>query len=553
MNTKSETKPLIIDNFGGAITTSLFGNINSGRSWTQNSAGQNPFVKPGQLTWANQPSQIDPAGAVITDLIVCGRERVESGILYVYMVGHTGRVYKVQVNDPTTYNPDYDNPVLLATLTINSPTFTRGGSIDFFGTTQVIVIGHDMGATTLHFDGSNEAFLGTLGSWTQNVPRPIQQFVGRMYLGNGNNLAETDATNTVTTYAKLSPGFPSGTQVRDLDLTPDGIYLEAVVSSLALSDITATAQDTTLTANAGSYIFKWNGSDVGSTAVTSFPSFSLASNTVFQNYQYTFGTDQFGSAIYKPNEKILAIPEAPTPLPNAVSSTGNLLAWMAPLYFNGVLEADFFCWGSYDFETGHPVGWWDLFFVNATAPETDIIRVPCIISASNTGLGSSSNNYAGNIFGTSKIYFSTLETSSAPTTKYRFYKWEPNAVSPLQVSGGTPLNGALYQTQTQMFSKKVSVSEVRVYGESWIAGNSFSIDLTGSNGEPITGGSQTFTASAGNSDGIATNGQCITGNDYAWYGPDMTPSYALGVRITNLGTTNFTINKIEIDTSPAGK
>lgn len=154
---------LVIDNFRGQLTNYQFGDINSGRSYVQVCAGQNPFIKPGQLTWGNKPVSIDPDGAVITDLILAGKERVESGVMYVYAIGHTGRLYKIQVNDPTTYNPNYDNPVLLATLSVNSPTFKRGGFIDFYGATNRIYIGHDKGVTRIDFDGTNETFVGVLG------------------------------------------------------------------------------------------------------------------------------------------------------------------------------------------------------------------------------------------------------------------------------------------------------------------------------------------------------------------------------------------------------
>ncbi len=539
----NDTKTLVIDNFRGMYTIYQFGDINSGRSYEQVSGSQNPFVKPGQLTWSEQATLIDPNGSVITDMILAGKERVESGILYVYAIGHTGRLYKIQVNDPNTYNPDYDNPVLLATLTVNSPTFTRGGSLDFFGSTERVYIGHDKGLTRIDFNGTNETFVGSMGSWTQTVPRPLQQFVGKLYIGNGTNLAEVDSTATITTYTKLSPGFPDSTQVRDIDVSPDGNYMETVVSRLPLYDITSTAQETTSTANSDSYIFKWNGSDIGYTSFTSFPSFALSANKMFQNYQYTFGTDQFGAAIYNPSEKVMSIPEIPSPLPNAIISTGNLLMWISPLRFYGVLEADIMCWGSMDFEVGNPLGYWDINFINAQAPETDIIRVPFMLSASNTGFGSSFNNYPNNLFGTSKIYFSTLETSSAPTTKYRLYKVN-FITSAQQVSQSATILG-LYQTQIQMFSKKMTVSEVRVYGEPWVAGNSFSIDLMGSGGflTPITNGSYTFTA--------GTN--LTIGDDFAWYNPNIAPTYALGVLISNLGGVNHTINKIEIDISPAGK
>lgn len=528
------------------MTLYQFGDINSGRSYEQTVSGANPFPTPGQLTWNQDPVLIDSGGSVITDMIMAMKERVESGILYVYAIGHTGRLYKIQVNDPNTFNPDYDNPVLLATLSSNSPTFTRGGSIDFFGSTERIYIGHDMGVTRIDFAGTNETFVGALGSWTQNVPRPLKQFVGKLYIGNGSNLAEIDSTATVTTYAKLVPGFPDNTQVRDIDVSPDGVYLEAVVSRLPLFDLTSAAQQTTTTANSESYIFKWNGTDTGYTSFNTFPSFSLSANTLFQNYQYTFGTDQFGSAVYTGNEKIVSIPETPIILPNAIASTGNILLWMAPLYFGGVLEADLFAWGSADFEVGHPLGFWDLMFINATSPETDVIRVPAMIPVSNTGIGSSSNGYAGNVFGTSKIYFSTMETSSAPTTKYRFYSWKTFFSTTTNPSGA--ITAGYYQTQIQMFSKKVTVSEVRVYSAPWVAGNGFTIDLVGSGGTPITNGSFTFDANT-----TQIKGASAIGQDFLWYNPTIAPTYCIGVGITQTGTTPHTINKIEIDFDYAGK
>jgi len=532
-------KTLVVDNFKGSWTYYQDGDINSGRSYSQNSAGQNPFIKPGNLTWFEAPVQIDVAGAVITDLIMAGKERVESGILYVYAIGHTGRLYKIQVNDPTTFNPDYDNPVLLATLTSGTPTFTMGGFMDFFGATEKIYIGHDKGVTTINFDGTSETAIS--GTWTQTVPRPLKQFIGKLYVGNGSNIAEIDSTGTQTSATKLSPGFPTNSQVRDMDVTTDGNYLQIVVSRLALGSQTVATQDVNPSSNAESYIFSWNGTDVGYTAFDTFPSFSLTANTMFQNYQYTFGYDQFGAAVYNPKEKINWISEAQSPSPNAIVNMANTVAHGVPLYYNGVLELDFMAWGSFDFEVGQPLGYWDLFFMSATSPETDINRVPYIMSVSNTIFGASSNGYANNIAGTSKIYFSTLETSSAPTTKYRFYKWIPNTIQ--SVASGDIIVDAVYQTQTQLFSKKVTIKEVRVYGEPWVAGNSFTIDLIGSGGTAISGGSKTFTA-----------GTTLTvGDDFAWYTPDSAPTYALGLKITNKGTVNHTINKVEIDYTIGGK
>lgn len=525
----------VITNFGGRLTRINNGDINSGYAKYLTTSGNAPFSKPGQLTWYEAPIQIDAAGSVITDLIVAGKERVESGISYVYAIGHTGRLYKIQVNDPITYNPNYDNPVLVTTLTSNSPTFTRGGSMDFYGATEQIYIGHDKGVTKINFDGTSEAFVGSVGTWVQNVPRPFAQFVGKLYVGNGDNIAEIDTTATVTTYGKLSPSFPDNTQVRDLDTSLDGNYLHAVVTRLALPDITVTTQDTTFLSNAESYIFRWNGVDLGYTAYDSFPSFSLNANTIFADFQFTFGYDISGAAVFNPVRKLLTPVFTQAPLPNAVASNGSLIGWGTPEFVQGFQSACHFLYGPLDNEVS--TGWWRTFRMSATGSETDVIRIPFHMIVSNFGIGASNNGYFAGVFGSGKFYFSTLEASSAPTTKYKLYRFFATPTNVLPVISGT------YETQTQLFSKKQAVKEVRVYGEPWVASNSFTIDIIGSAGTAMTNGSFTFTAGS----------NINVGDDRCWYNPGIEPTYAVGIRITNLGSTNHTISKIEIDHESAGE
>jgi hypothetical protein len=265
----------------------------------------------------------------------------------------------------------------------------------------------------------------------------------------------------------------------------------------------------------------------------------MNANIMFGDFQYTFGNDQFGHAIYNPTRKIIEEAEVQPPLPGAVVSNGNLVSWICPLYFGGSLQGLCNTYGSLNREVGP--GYWTNFVQVATGTETDVLRTPCQIMVSNFGFGSSSNNYPDNVYGTAKIYFSTLETSSAPTTKYKFYKW--SFITSMSVNNAyVPMPG-VYQTQVQLLSKKATIKEVRVYGEPWVADNSFLIDIIGSAGTPITGASKTFTA--------GTN--LTVGDDYAWYTPQPAPTYAIGLRVTNVGTTNHTIKKVEIDYALGGK
>lgn len=530
------TKTLTITNFAGTLTRYNDGDIDSGLAKYNTSNSYDPFSTPGNLTWFEQPVRIDSGGTVITDAIVAMKERVESGILYVYAIGHLGRLYKIQVNDPTTFNPNYDNPVLLATLSSNSPTFTRGGSMEFFGSTERIYIGHDVGVTRINFDGTSETFVGAAGSYTQNVPRPMEQFIGKLYVGNGSNLAEIDSTATVTSYTKFSPGFPDNTQVRDLDTSPDGTYLQVVVSRLALSDITATTPDTQSMASSESYIFKWNGTDSGYTAFDTFPSLSLGANVSFGQRQFTFGTDIAGSSVFNPTNKILSPNLSQVPLPNAASSNGNIVGWTTPEFSGGVLKATQFIYGPLDKEYKED-SWYRQFQMSASSPETDIVRCPAAFITSTFNIGVVSSGYAGGVFGVAKLYFSTIETSAGPTTDYKLYKFYL-----VSTGSGTPIAG-VYETQTQLFSKKVLPKEVRLYTEPLVSGNVFTVALIGSDGNAISGSSQTFT--------VGSN--VTAGQDYVWYTPQTAPTYAIGLRITNSSTVNWVLTKAEIDYVDGGK
>ncbi len=520
------TGTLTIDHWDGRLTRYLNGDINSGFAYQNTSNGYIPFGNPGQLSWQENPIQIDPAGSVITDLIMCGKERVESGISYVYCVGHTGRVYKIQVNNPSVHNPNYDNPVLLTTLTSNSPTFKAGGFIEFFGATNRIYIGHDVGVTYINFDGSSETFVGSAGSWTQGVPRPLHIFAQYLYAGNGNNIAQIIDPGTVGSYTQLSPGFPSNTQVRDIDITPDGNYLSFAVSRLAIADQTSAAVDTTVLTNTDAYVFKWNGTDMAATTYNIFASYSITANKTFGNYEYNFGYDIAGAGLFNPLDKAVTLNLANSPCPNGIVSDGSIIGWAAPEFVNGFNKLGVYLYGAFDAEI--TTGLWRQLQMPAQGTETDVIRNPFGLFVSNFILGASTSNYAGGLISLGKVYYSTLE-ASATTTKYKLYKF-------YTVSAGvsTPQLGT-YQTQCQLFSKKVTPTEVRIYGVPWVANNSFTVSLIGSSGTPIANSTKTFTA--------GTN--LVIGNDFVAYNPGIAPTYALGFSITNAGTANFTLNKVE--------
>ena len=107
---------------------------------------------------------------------------------------------------------------------------------------------------------------------------------------------------------------------------------------------------------------------------------------------------------------------------------------------------------------------------------------------------------------------------------------------------GTAIAG-VYETENELFSKKIKVGEIRFYCDPLVTNNSFTVDLIGSDGTSISGSNKTFT--------VGTN--LTAGDDIAFYSPQIEPTYSLGVRITNAGSANMIFNKIEIDYSYGGK
>ncbi len=169
-----------------------------------------------------------------------------------------------------------------------------------------------------------------------------------------------------------------------------------------------------------------------------------------------------------------------------------------------------------------------------------MICCPLQLVISNFGVGSSSNGYFAGIFAHGKQYFSTLETSAAPTTKYKLYKFYDVPTRTQQSMAG------IYETQQEtsiklfrnIIKKRLKVLEVRVYGQPWVPNNGFQIDLIGTGGNPITDGTKVWQTS----DGTLTIGQTL-----AKWNPMCDAGYSMGLRITNIGTTNHVIEKIEVD------
>lgn len=528
-------KTLVVDNFQGRLTRYDDGDINSGFAKYSKTHGSDPFTSPGNLTWFQTPSQVTN----IDEAVMAWKPRLESGIVYVYAVTKTGKLYKIQVNNPATNNPNFDTEVLLTTLVINSPTFKYGSSIQFYGATEKLFIGHDKGVTKVNFDGTGEAFVGVLASYTSNVPRPSAQFLGKIYFGNGINFAEIDSTELVTSYAKLSPSFPVGTYVKDLDVSPDGNYIQAVVSRIPTPDMTSLTQDTTQLSSSDSYLFLWNGTDTGYTSYQTFNSYSLNSNTIFANNNYTFGYDLGGGAMYLNSEKIISLSNVVAPGFGAVFSFGNMVGFICSEYNDQTerLEASLFVYGNYDKE--YSVGLYRLFRViplATDAVEVQPLHTPTGLIVSNLYYGSSFSGYGGNQVGVAKFYFSAKGARVSDNTSLdAIFKF---SLFPKATGNAIP---GVYETQTHLFSKKVQIKQVRIYSKGWTTSNDFRVRLYNPQREELL--DKTFTQGS----------NLVSNEDYAWCIVNSKPTYGVALQIENQGTSNYVITKVEIDYTGGGQ
>lgn len=461
-----------------------------------------------------------------------------SNTTYVYAIGSTGRFYKIQSNNPNTSTADYDNPVLLTTLGSNSPTFNYGSSITFYA--GYIFIGHDVGVTRINYDGTGETFLGSVASWVQNVPRPAQSFIGNVYFGNGNNLAELTSGLIITTYTKINPGIPIEYQIQDLAVTVDGNYLVAVSPRLNQSSIDVSAPFVNVVGTTDSIIEYWNGADVAFTSFSSFPSFNQNGYITFGQNEYLFGSDNFSAILSTPTKKLLSLPKNQPPMQNAIQSNSNLALWMTPEYNDTALLASLHCYGDFDvdFQSGH----YRLLSWPSTLAGGDIMRVPSAQLISNISYGGANSGYTNNIIGTSKMYFSTYEYNGS-TTATNFYAF---AMYPIGLGTACTGTAAVWESQEELLGKKYKPTEVRVYLENAKTNQSFQVDLIGIDGNVLTdsNGAKQFSVSSGT---------MVVGDTLVWYNPQTIPTAAIGIRVTNLGTVTPIIRKIELDLTPQGK
>ncbi len=391
----------------------------------------------------------------------------------------------------------------------------------------------------------------------------IKDFVGKLYVGNttdgsSTNIGEIDTTNTIINYNRLTPSLPTGSYIKDMDLTPDFSYLVMSVSSVPPENISAFANSVNRFAGDSSQ-FRWNGTDNAITAGTTIPSFNITSLNFFGEQSIAFMYDFFGASLYDGARKILSNMLGKSPLPNASASTGNMIMWVAPAKLatlggntsRGSLG--FNAYGSFD-EDQQPGFYRLLFNIPTAAAFLQVTQMPFMIFVNNAMFQPQA---AQNTTFVNKLYASAKFIDGNSNVTNKFYSFSINA-NPYLGGGASnfynttvvPATSTSYATQIQEFKKKISVSQIRVYIDTVQSGNSFSLSLTGGIGAsvnsiefPITNG--TFTWTQGTSPNPIDN--------RINFNPNIAATYSLGVVVSNLGSKNMTFRKIEIDYTETGK
>ena len=534
---------LEIVNFGGRLTRAKNGTLDSGFAKFSTSFGYDPFTKPGQLTWLEAP--VDISGSTITDLIVAAKPRFEpaSSALFIYALGSGKRLYKIQPNSIS--NPNLDTPSLIGTLVNGSANF--GASMEFYGATEKIYIGLDDRVTSINFDGSGEATVGVAGDYVAGRYRPVIQFIGKVIFGNGNNIGAIDSTGTVISsivsgqYQQLSPSLPPETNVTDLDVSPDGNYLYITTSGTQNENIATISSDRQAAAAGIGNIFQWNGIDAGITAAKTIPSYAVTALQTYLDNNNFFSNDSFGASLSNGSAKIVSLPNNKSPFANATLVNGNFISWIAPeITPDGTgMVGSMYYYGQLD-EQGQK-GLYRMLRYSTTLSNGFVYQTPINLLTNNHY--STVNNAITSVvtLGYGKHYFSVFDTNNS-TNKYTLQRF---LVTP--TGSGTPQAG-VYETQNQLFSKRISLSSIRVYTEPTATGNGFQLDIIGSDGNVVTNGTFNYTYSAG-TDVTLLQGALERIN----FNTNVKNLYSFGVRITNTGSTNMTINKIEVDWEQSGK
>ena len=550
----AKPQTITITNFSGRLTRIINGDLNSGFTKFTSSFGYDPFSKPMNLTWLETPTSVT---GVTTNLPQAGK--VLSNSLAgpnVHVLDQGGKWY--QILSSSQSNSNLNSVIGVASI---SGSYNFGTSMEFFGSVVgtdlasnrlgKLYVGGDSGVRSINPDGSADAMVGSGSFYTPNVYKPLKPFIGSLVFGNGNTVGLIDSTGTVTSsvistgtnsgiYSALNPALGSQAKVLDLEVSTSNDYLVIASSEIAQEErLDSTGYDIVETfGSQDGKIALWNGTDGTVTAATSVPTYLLSAiQTYFKNNSF-FAADAFGAAFNDGNGKLLSLPNNKPPLQNAVATNGNFITWACPETDGTKRYLSLYYYGQLDQE--NPAGLYRVLRWASAQANGFISKVPLNLLVSNKYVTVNQAQNALATYGLGKHFIGVNSVNGATQNWLLSFLITPTGT-------GTPQSG-VYETQTQLFSKRISISQIRVYTEPTVAGNGFQLDLIGSDGAVITNGTFNYSFVAG-SDETQLQGALERIN----FNPGTKTLYSLGLRITNTGTTNMTIKKIEVDWDEQGQ
>lgn len=553
---QKSTQTKHITNFTGRLTRMVNGDMDSGFAKFTMSYGYDPFSKPMNLTWLENPSDVFGT----TDLVLDGKVRFigEDGNSYAYLIGSKGNIYKVQINSAS--NNSVNSVVGRGSVLAGGATYNKGGSMEFFGSDEKIYIGSDSQVNSIRFNFSGDSVIGNAANYASNVFRPMTEFAGTLVFGNANTIGQIGATGTVISsvigvsstvgnvYSAINPPLPPSMLVKDIDNSPDNNYILMAASEVDYENISSGGTPNMLnTVPAQSKVFYWNGTDPGATAATTLATNLLTALQSYLQQNHLFASDSFGAGLFQESKKILTLNLNKSPFPNATGVNGQFLFWSVPekVTLSGTprLSHAMYYFGSLDQE--NPPGLYRVLKEFAPLTLGNVVETPFnqLVGVQYSDANASQSSVITAGVGTH--YYSFRGVASGNQTSvlgFRYFNVPGTGLN-------TPQLG-VYETQNQIFSKKISVAQIRVYTEPTVAGNGFRLDIIGGDGSLVLDqeGPFIYSYTAG-TDQTALQGSLERIN----FNPNIGTLFSLGIRITNTGTTNMCIKKIEIDYDESGK
>jgi hypothetical protein len=254
-----------------------------------------------------------------------------------------------------------------------------------------------------------------------------------------------------------------------------------------------------------------------------------------------------GAGLYADSKKIITLQGNKSPFPNATGVNGQFLYWSTIEKVTVAGEVRTFgvmyYYGSLDQET--PVGLYRMIRFIPPIFNGNMVEMPFnqLVNVAYTDVNSTNSSVRSASYGTHYMsYLGVANNATQSGSVLGVYRFN---VPPS--GSGTAFQG-IFETQNQLFSKRIGISQIRVYCEPTTTNNAFQLDMIGGDGNVVTNGTFTYTYAAG-SDVTSMQGPMERIN----FNPGTQTLYSLGVRITNTGSANMTIKKIEIDYMEEGK